>query len=140
MFVIGPDLAEDMIEHCRADHPIEACGYLVGPAGSGRPERLVRMTNAAAATDWFAFDSRELLGLYREMERLGEEPVAIYHSHTASAAYPSRSDREAAGEPDAHYVIVGTGGPQVDVRAYRIVGGEVSEEPVRITPPSTPVP
>ena len=57
----------------------------------------------------------------------------IYHSHTATEAYPSRTDIGLASEPDAHYVLVSTRehgnneGP-VEFRSYRIVDGEVTEE------------
>jgi len=66
-----------------------------------------------------------------------EEPVVIYHSHTATEAYPSRTDVGLANEPGAHYVLVSTrehgntDGP-VEFRSYRIIGGEVTEEAVEI--------
>jgi proteasome lid subunit RPN8/RPN11 len=59
--------------------------------------------------------------------------VVIYHSHTATEAYPSRSDASIAGWPDAHYLLVSTRDPAVDeIRSFRIVDGAVTEEPVRI--------
>ena len=68
-----------------------------------------------------------------------EERVVIYHSHTATEAYPSRTDVAYASEPDAHYVLISTretgpaDGPY-ELRSYRIVDGAVSEEPVRVVP------
>ncbi len=32
----------------------------------------------------------------------------VYHSHTATEAYPSRTDISFAAEPQAHYVLVST--------------------------------
>jgi proteasome lid subunit RPN8/RPN11 len=62
-----------------------------------------------------------------------EEPVVVYHSHTATEAYPSRTDISYASEPNAHYVLVSTRDPdETDFRSFRIVDGEVSEEPVEI--------
>jgi proteasome lid subunit RPN8/RPN11 len=59
--------------------------------------------------------------------------VVIYHSHTATEAYPSRTDVSFAGEPGAHYVLVSTREPDVDeIRSFRIVDSEVTEEPVRV--------
>ena len=63
-----------------------------GPAGSDRPERFVPMLNAARSPTFYEFDSHDLLALYREMDDRDEEPVVIYHSHTATEAYPSRTD------------------------------------------------
>ena len=71
-----------------------------------------------------------------------EEPVVIYHSHTATEAYPSRTDIGLAGEPGAHYVLVSTrehgnnDGP-VEFRSYRIIDGEVTEEEVTVVPELT---
>jgi len=60
-------------------------------------------------------------------------PVVIYHSHTATEAYPSRTDVALASEPDAHYVLVSTREPDVtEFRSFRIRDGAVTEEPVRV--------
>ena len=81
-----------IVAHARRDHPDEACGVVAGPAGSDRPERFVPMLNAARSPTFYEFDSADLLALYREMDDRDEEPVVIYHSHTATEAYPSRTD------------------------------------------------
>ena len=120
-----------ILAHARRDHPNEACGVVAGPAGSGRPERLVEMTNAAASPTFYQFDSLEQLMLWQAMDDADEEPVVIYHSHTATAAYPSRTDINLAQEPGAHYLLVSTADPDsAEVRSYRIVDGVVTEEPV----------
>ena len=122
-----------MVAHARRDHPDEACGVVAGPAGSNRPERFVPMVNAARSPTFYEFDSMDLLRLYRELDDRDEEPVVIYHSHTGTEAYPSRTDITYAQEPGAHYVLVSTRDPvQDEVRSFRIVDGEVSEEEVRI--------
>ena len=135
MLVIRADLVDAMVGHARADHPDEACGIVAGPEGSDRPERLVEMVNAAGSPTFYEFDSTDLLRLYREMDDRDEAPVVIYHSHTATEAYPSRTDISYAGEPGAHYVLISTRDPQAEeVRSYRIVDGVVTEEPVEIVP------
>jgi proteasome lid subunit RPN8/RPN11 len=126
-----------IVAHARRDHPDEACGVVAGPAGSDRPERFVPMLNAAMSPTFYEFDSADLLALYREMDERDEEPVVVYHSHTATQAYPSRTDIALAQEPGAHYVLVSTrecgndDGP-VEFRSFRIVDGEVTEEDVRV--------
>ena len=66
-------------------------------------------------------------------DEFDEVPVVIYHSHTATEAYPSRTDISYASEPDAHYVLVSTRDPdEHELRSYRIVDGVVTEEPVKI--------
>ncbi|MET8430642.1 M67 family metallopeptidase [Nocardia sp. NPDC059091] len=133
MLVIRADLVEAMVAHARADHPDEACGVIAGPEGSDRPERFIPMINAARSPTFYEFDSGEQLRLWREMDAADEEPVVIYHSHTATEAYPSRTDIAFASEPNAHYVLISTRDPERhDLRSYRILEGEVTEEPVEI--------
>ena len=128
-----------MVAHARRDHPDEACGVVAGPAGSDDPQRFVPMLNAARSPTFYEFDSLDLLQLYREMDDNDEEPVVIYHSHTATEAYPSPTDIAYASEPGAHYVVVSTRetgsdpGPY-ELRSFRILDGEVTEESVAVLP------
>jgi proteasome lid subunit RPN8/RPN11 len=67
------------------------------------------------------------------MDARDEEPVIVYHSHTATEAYPSRTDISYASEPGAHYVLVSTREPDtVEFRSFRIVDSIVTEEEVRV--------
>jgi len=134
---IEQTLVDEMLAHARRDHPDEACGVIAGPVGSDRPERFLPMLNAARSPTFYEFDSADLLRLYRDMDDRDEEPVVIYHSHTATEAYPSPTDTNLAAEPGAHYVLVSTrvhgkaDGP-MEFRSYRIVDGQVTEEPVEV--------
>ena len=134
---IARDHVDAMVAHARADHPDEACGVIVGPEGSDTPTRFVAMTNADRSPTFFRFDPTEQLKLYQAMDDRGEEIVVVYHSHTATEAYPSRTDISYASEPQAHYVLVSTAesgaeeGP-VSVRSYRILDGEVTEEQIAL--------
>ncbi len=133
MLVIRADLVDAMVAHARADHPDEACGVIAGPEGSDRPERFIPMVNAERSPTFYRFDSMEHLKVWKAMDDADEVPVVIYHSHTGTEAYPSRTDVAIAAEPDAHYVLVSTRDPEVhELRSYRIVDGVVTEEPVSI--------
>ncbi|WP_410670751.1 Mov34/MPN/PAD-1 family protein [Amycolatopsis sp. cmx-4-68] len=133
MLRIRRDLVDEIVAHARRDHPDEACGVIAGPEGSDSPERFIPMLNAARSPTFYEFDSGDLLKLYRELDANDEVPVVIYHSHTATEAYPSRTDANIAAEPDAHYVLVSTRDPEVhEFRSYRIVDAEITEEPVEI--------
>ena len=91
------------------------------------------MVNAARSATFYEFDSMDLLKLYRDMDSRDEEPIVIYHSHTATEAYPSRTDITYASEPTAHYVLVSTRDPAADeFRSFHIVDGVVAEEEVRV--------
>ncbi|UIJ61351.1 M67 family metallopeptidase [Amycolatopsis acidiphila] len=130
---IRRELVDEIVAHARRDHPDEACGVIAGPEGSDRPVRFIPMLNAARSPTFYEFDSADLLKLYREMDANDEVPVVVYHSHTATEAYPSRTDVSYASEPDAHYVLVSTRDPQEhEFRSYRIVDGVITEEPVEV--------
>ena len=140
MLTITRDVVDAIVEHARRDHPDEACGVVAGPAGTDRPERFIPMVNAARSPTFYEFDSADLLRLYREMEAEDEVPVVIYHSHTATEAYPSRTDVMYASEPDAHYVLVSTRAPEdTEIRSFRIVDGEVTEEELRVVDALQPI-
>jgi proteasome lid subunit RPN8/RPN11 len=135
---ISQELVDAIVNHARADHPDEACGVIAGPAGSDTPTRFIPMVNAARSPTFYEFESSDLLRLYREMDANDEEPVVIYHSHTATEAFPSRTDVSYASEPFAHYVLVstretGTEDGPYEFRSFRIVDGEISEEEVHIS-------
>lgn len=138
MLKISQQLVDQMVAHARADHPDEACGVIAGPIGSDRPERFIPMVNAARSPTFYEFDSKDLLKLYRDLEARDEDLVVIYHSHTATEAYPSRTDIAYASEPFAHYVLISTresgslDGP-AEVRSFRIVDGVVQEEEIQIS-------
>jgi [CysO sulfur-carrier protein]-S-L-cysteine hydrolase len=133
MLTISGDLQMKIIAHARKDHPDEACGVIAGPDGSDRPERFVPMLDAARSPTFYEFDSGDLLRLYRDMDARDEVPVVIYHSHTATEAYPSRTDVSYASEPFAHYVLVSTREPEThELRSFRIMDGVVTEEDVDV--------
>ena len=138
MLQISQGLVANLLAHARADHPDEACGVIAGPAGSDRPTRFIPMVNAARSPTFYEFDSTDLLKLYRELDSNDEDPVVIYHSHTSTEAYPSRTDITYASEPFAHYVLVstretGTQDGPYELRSFRIVDGEVTEEEIVVT-------
>ncbi len=143
MLRVDQDIYDAIVAHAKKDHPDEACGVVSGPEGSDRPERFLPMLNAAASPTFYEFEPTELLRLYRDMDARDEEPVVVYHSHTATEAYPSRTDIGLAQEPNAHYVLVSTRehgnspGP-VELRSYRIVDSEVTEEDVIVVPRPAP--
>lgn len=135
MLKISAELRSKILAHAMADHPDEACGVVAGPAGSDLAERFIPMLNAERSPTFYRFDSLEQLRVWREMDDHDEEPVVIYHSHTATEAYPSRTDISYASEPGAHYVLVSTRDPdQPEFRSFRIVDGEVTEEDVVVEP------
>ena len=133
MLTLSTATYDAIVAHARRDHPDEACGVVAGAAGSDRPIRVVEMVNAERSPTFYRFDSVEQLKVWREMDDNDEEPVIIYHSHTATEAYPSRTDISYASEPNAHYVLVSTRDEaSIEFRSFRILDGKVAEEPVEV--------
>ena len=133
---ISADIVAKILEQSRVEYPDECCGVILGPIGKGSPERLKPMINAAHSPTFYEFDPKDLLALYREVDDNDEEIVVIYHSHTETEAFPSRTDIAYAGEPGAHYVLVSSRkeiAPAIEFRSFRIIDGVVTEEEVSIT-------
>jgi proteasome lid subunit RPN8/RPN11 len=133
VLTIDQETYDAIVAHARRDHPDEACGMVAGVGG--RATRVIEMTNAARSPTFYEMDSMEVLRTLRAMDDADEELLAIYHSHTATEAYPSRTDIAIAGFPEAHYVLVSTReSDSVEFRSFRIDDGQVSEEQVEVVP------
>ncbi len=151
MLVLRSDLVDDIVAHARREHPLESCGQLVGPESTGgtdggRPERYVAMTNTDGVESDFAFSPQEDIRLERELAGRDERRMVVVHSHTRvprrpltdtglPEAYPSEKDIEFMGwTPDQYWLIVGLSAADAepDLRSYRLVDGEVAEEPIQV--------
>ena len=121
---IAADLLEQIVEHARRDAPNECCGVVV--TRDGRAEEVVALENLASSPFRFEVDGLALLEVLDRAESSGAKLGVIYHSHTRSAPEPSQTDINLAFYPEALYVIVGLKSPEPDVRAWRIVDGQVS--------------
>jgi [CysO sulfur-carrier protein]-S-L-cysteine hydrolase len=129
---ISRQLIDEMVAHAREDDPNECCGMLGGADGSAAT--LYRAANAEASPLRYSIDAGEQFRLMREIENAGEDLVGIYHSHTRSAAYPSQTDVNLAGWPDAVYVIVSLEDPDSpDVRGFWIREGEIADAELVVT-------
>jgi len=100
---IAQSLIDEIVAHAREDMPNECCGMIGGADEAART--VYRAANAEASPLRYSIDAKEQFRLIRTIEEAGEELVGIYHSHTKSAAYPSQTDVNLAGWPDAVYLI-----------------------------------
>jgi len=117
---ISKQLIDEMIAHAREDLPNECCGMIGGR--DGQAARVVRVENAAASPLRYEMDPQGQYDALKAIEGEGEDLVAIYHSHTRSAAYPSQTDvNEAVMWPEQIYVIVSLENAEVpEVKAYSL--------------------
>jgi [CysO sulfur-carrier protein]-S-L-cysteine hydrolase len=115
---IAQSLIDEMVAHARADLPNECCGMVGG--ADGLASAVIPVVNSAASPLRFEMDPQGQYDALKAIEDDGGEMLAIYHSHTKSAAYPSQTDvNQAVNWPDAIYVIVSLQDADApDVKAY----------------------
>ena len=131
MLTLPQDYVDEMIAHAREDVPNECCGIIAGK--DSKAEKLYRAINAEASPFRYSVEPKDLLRIYRDLDSNGWDVLVIYHSHTHTEAYPSPTDIRLAAWEDAFYVLVSLEDDASPVvRAFRIEGGEVTEEDLEI--------
>lgn len=121
---------EALIAHARSDVPYEVCGLLA--FSDGRVARHYPIPNIERSMTSYRMEARPLLNAMREIED-AEWELGIYHSHTHTEAFPSRTDVELAAYPDAVYLIISLQEPDAPViRAFDIVEGLITERTLSI--------
>lgn len=119
-----------MIGHTYDCLPEEACGLMAGVAAQGTAPAFYPCVNDAASSKLYTINPKDHLRADRDAEDHGHEIVGVMHSHTHTDAYPSPTDVAQAPDPSWHYVIVSLRQPEPVLRSYRIVDGNIAEEPV----------
>jgi proteasome lid subunit RPN8/RPN11 len=127
---IARKLFDEMVAHAREDAPNECCG-MVATRG-GEAVKVYRAINAAASPLRYEIDGAEQYRIQMEIDDQNLELGAIYHSHTRSEPVPSQTDINLAFYPEALYVIVGLANGDVDVRAFAIRDGLVTEADLEV--------
>lgn len=134
MLELPTDLHAAMVAHALRGFPNEACGLFAAKPGTTRVVRFFPMTNAAASSEIYQLDGKEMLEVEREAEEAGLEIIGVMHSHTHTSSYPSPTDvRDAAAfDPFGtwHFIIVSLKHDHPALRSFRILDGTITEEPV----------
>ena len=128
MLRLRRDVYLQMIGDCFDGLPNEACGLVAGTVDNAK--RCYPITNVANSSRIYELDPREHLRADRDAEDHGMSILGVYHSHTHTVAYPSPTDVAQAPDPGWHYILVSLADEAPSVRSYRIVDGNISEEPV----------
>lgn len=119
-----------IVAHCYDGLPLEACGLLVGDAGTGAVRRAVPTRNDAASARVYTVNPLDHLHADRAADSEGLAVIGVFHSHTHTDAYPSATDVAQAPDPTWHYVLVSLRDTAPSLRSFRITGGKIDEEPV----------
>jgi proteasome lid subunit RPN8/RPN11 len=141
---IPRNILDDMVAHARELDPFECCGLLAGR--NGAVDHHYRITNTVAndaraaqvfdeahvkglrhlpettrAEVAYFMDPKEMLAAFKDMRQRQLDLIVIYHSHTASPAYPSATDIGLAYYPETAYMIISLEQKsKPDIRAYWI--------------------
>lgn len=127
---------DQMTAHALEDDPDECCGIIAGR--DGRATKFYRMTNMEHSPYRYSLDPKEHFKVNREIEDSGWEVMVIYHSHTHTEAYPSKTDVRLASYPEAFYILVSLMDKKAPVvRAYRIGEEQILPETLEVVPDSS---
>jgi [CysO sulfur-carrier protein]-S-L-cysteine hydrolase len=128
---ISQQLVDEMVAHAREDLPNECCGMIGG--ADGVATKVVRVENAAATPLRYEMDPQGQFNALKEIEADGEL-LAIYHSHTKSAAYPSQTDvNQAQNWPEPIYVIISLADAETpDVQAFHLADLKIADAELQI--------
>jgi [CysO sulfur-carrier protein]-S-L-cysteine hydrolase len=130
---ISQPLIDELIAHAREDLPNECCGMVGGR--DGEASRVVRVANAAASPLRYEMDAQGQYDALKSIEDGGEDLLAIYHSHTKSAAYPSQTDvNQAVAWPEQVYLIVSLADPDApEVKGYLLKDLKIADVALDLT-------
>lgn len=130
---ISQQLVDEMVAHAREDVPNECCGMVGGRDGTA--EKVVRVENAAGSPLRYEMDPQGQFDALKEIEADGGELLAIYHSHTRSAAYPSQTDvNQAQNWPEQIYVIVSLANSDApEVNAFTLAELKIADAELDVT-------
>jgi proteasome lid subunit RPN8/RPN11 len=128
---ISQELVEEMVAHAHQDLPNECCGMIGGVGGVAT--KVVRVANAAASPLRYEMDPQGQFDALKEIEADGDL-LAIYHSHTKSAAYPSQTDvNQAQNWPEPIYVIVSLAdGGNPDVQGFHLADLKIADAELEV--------
>lgn len=129
---ISQSLVDEMVAHAREDLPNECCGMVGGR--DGEATTVIRVANSAASPLRYEMDPQEQYNALKSIEADGGELLAIYHSHTKSAAYPSQTDvNQAVAWPEQAYVIVSLADEDApDVQAFMLADKKIADAELEI--------
>lgn len=128
-FIIDNKIAGELIEHARQSSPQEACGMIGGLKNEA--SQVYPLKNIEESELTYAIDPKEAFSVIKQMRSEGVEFIASYHSHPATEAYPSPTDRAKASSLSMFYVIVSLRNPSSPkIRAFKISDDKVVEAKV----------
>lgn len=101
---------ENIIDHCKEELPLEACGILAGKkrglSGVKEVLKIYRCRNELNSPTEYGIGAEEQFKIFSEIDDLGLDLLGFYHSHSYSFSRPSSIDEERANYFGHSYMIV----------------------------------
>ncbi len=130
MLKIAANVISGIISHAKKEAPLEACGYLA--AREGVIVQQYKMKNMDASEIHYSLDPEEQFEALKDMRAKGFELAAVYHSHPATVARPSKEDIRLAYDPDLSYIIVSLANGSETLKSFKIRNKQVEPQKIEI--------
>lgn len=131
MFTLDHKHFEIIVAHAKAEYPREACGILAGK--DKRATHIYKMANVDQSSTTYYIDPKEQFRVMKDIRIRDLDMIGIYHSHVATAPYPSPTDVKLAFYPDSlHFIISLADFDFPIIKAYRIREEKIEEEEIEI--------
>jgi proteasome lid subunit RPN8/RPN11 len=128
---IPEDLLNRIMDHARQEYPLESCGILAGR--DGKITDFYPVVNTKKSSSCYLMEPEEQLRVFQEIERMGVELSAIYHSHPYTAPFPSQRDVDNAFYPDSLILIISLRDKKApQIAAFQIGEGRVEKKVIKV--------
>jgi proteasome lid subunit RPN8/RPN11 len=114
-----------MLDHCLDEYPREGCGLLVGQVNTAVQQWPI--ANVELSTQFYRFDEQEQLRAWERLDRMGWDPLVIYHSHTVEPMANrrgwelSKTDIDMALDPKITHMVVDLHDPTaINIGLWRV--------------------
>lgn len=122
---------DEMITHAKSTYPQEACGFVVGK--NQQASYFMAIENMDHSSVTYTMDPKAQMKAFKKISQDGLDLIGIFHSHVASEAVPSQTDKKMAFYPDVSYLIVSLANmDKPDLKSYQIADDQVSLEEIEI--------
>lgn len=121
---------DSMIAYTDACAPEEGCGLLAGV--DRKVEITILITNQSHSPVRYNMEPRELVKAFFDIDKLGMELLAIFHSHPNGPSTPSPTDLTGYLYPKARMVILSKETGIWRLKGFKISDGNFQEIELRI--------
>ena len=131
MLLIDKSVYTAIIEAGQGGYPLEVCGLLAG--ANGRITHHYPIHNRLQSPSAYEMEPKQQIQTILTIESLGQELLAIYHSHPTGPATPSPTDIAQAYYPELIQFILSLQVKEPpSLRAFTIIKNQVDEIPFSV--------